>query len=103
MKKSNMGQNETFKLKLTKFELTHIRDLMRISLPPDGKTTVSQALATLEKRSTIESFLWRKLAKVCQEANIEIDGSADFVVAPSSIPPMGVFQLANEDLKIKGD
>lgn len=86
-----------FTLSLTKFELLHMRDLMGILLPPDGSQTLSQALASSEDRSLVESRLWEKLSKTCVEAGLPVgDAAPDYIVAPVAPPPMGVF-LINQD------
>lgn len=89
----------TFELCLTKFELLHLRDLMGILLPPDGAQTVSQSLAISEDRSLIETMLWDKVCKLCKQAKLPLDLEApDYIVAPTSPPPMGIFQL-NQNLQ----
>lgn len=90
-------KRKTYDLRLTKFELLHLRDLFSVVLPPEGKKTLSQALAELENRSMIESLLWNKISNVCQQAELPVDQDApDYVVAPAAPPPLTVFQLASE-------
>jgi len=90
---------EVFQLELTKFELLHLRDLMGILLPPDGSSTVSQALASTEDRSLIETILWDKVSKLCKVAKLPLESAApDYIIAPISPPPMGVFQI-NQNLQ----
>lgn len=99
MSKPEIKRRKTYQLRLTRFDLLHLRDLMSICLPPEGKQTISGALAALENRQLIESLLWKKIAEACREADLPIDDEApDYVVAPSGVPPMGVFQLASEPL-----
>jgi hypothetical protein len=94
-------RRKTYDLQLTQFELLHLRDLMSICLPPDDRT-VSQALATLEDRSLIESYLWRKLIDICKVAELPIDIEApDYVIAPTGMAPLGVFQLAQEPAQVE--
>lgn len=89
----------TFELSLTKFELLHLRDLMSVLLPPDGGQTLSQSLASVEDRLLIESLLWTKVSNLCKRAKLPLDEEApDYIVAPTSPPPMGVFQI-NQDLQ----
>lgn len=88
-------------LLLTRFELLHLRDLMSVLLPPDGAQTLSQALASVEERSLIESMLWEKISKLCNEAKLPLDAEApDYIIAPVAPPPLGVFQV-NQDLSSK--
>ncbi|MBM3194149.1 MAG: hypothetical protein FJZ60_00110 [Chlamydiae bacterium] len=88
-----------FELQLSRFELLHLRDLMSILLPPNGEQTLSQALAAVEDRNLIESILWEKMSALCSEAGLPLNGEApDYIVAPTSPPPMGVFQI-NQDLQ----
>jgi len=90
-------KRKTTSLQLTVFELTHLRDLFSISLPPTLAQTMSQALAQLEDRSLIEAKLWQKIALACKAADVPMDDdAADFICAASSAPPIGVFKLAQE-------
>lgn len=96
-KQPPIKKRKTFDLRLTKFELVHLRDLFGVVLPPDGKRTLSQSLAEAENRSMIETLLWNKVAELCIAAGIPMDEEApDFIVAPSGPPPISVFQLASE-------
>ena len=98
-KEPEIKKSIIFNLLLTKFELLHLRDLMSIILPPDGLQTVSQALANVEDRLFIESVLWNKLSKLCNEAQLPIGSEApDYIIAPSAQPSLGVFQV-NHDLE----
>lgn len=86
---------KTFTLRLTRLELTHLRDLFSVMLPPDLKATLSQELATSQDRSLIEARLWQKVTATCREAEVPLDDDApDFVVAASSAPAIGVFEIA---------
>lgn len=90
-------KRKTYKLKLTKFELIHIRDLFSLILAQDPQVTASQALATKQERSIVEGKLWRKVVTACQEAKIPLgDDAPDFIVAAQSNPTVGVFELAYE-------
>ena len=96
-KEPEIKQKTTFNVKLTKFELLHLRDLFGTTLAPDMKQTVSQCLATSQDRVLIEAKLWQKLASACSEAGLPMNEDApDFVVAPSGAPPMGVFELSSD-------
>lgn len=97
-KEPPVKRQAAFNLQLTRFELLHLRDLMGILLPPDGSETLSQALASVEERSLIESMLWEKISKLCSEAKLPLDAEApDYIIAPVAPPPLGVFQV-NQDL-----
>lgn len=81
-------------LSLTLQELTHLRDLMSIMLPPEGKVTISAALAQLESRDAVDETLWDKVCDACETAGIDIGESApNLIVAPSDIVPLGVFRF----------
>jgi len=87
----------TFLLKLTKFELVHLRDVLSILSPPDLKQTLSQMLAEGEDRSLVEQKLWGKVTNVCVQAGVPTgDDAPDFVAAPMAPPPIGVFRMAHE-------
>lgn len=88
-------KRKTFQLRLSKFELIHLRDLFSVILATEAKQTVSQALAQSENRSLVESRLWQRLVQALKEADVPLDDEApDFVVAASASPPVGVFRLA---------
>lgn len=90
-------RRKTFTVRLTKFELLHLRDLFAVVLPPDMKETLSQRLAASQDRLLVEARLWQKVARVCHEAELPMDDDApDFVVAASGAPPVSVFELAHE-------
>lgn len=97
MSEPEVKRRKTFTIRLTKFELIHIRDLFSVTLPPEMKDTLSQRLAQSQDRALVESKLWQKLARACLEAELPMDDDApDFVVAASGAPPIGVFELAHE-------
>lgn len=90
-------QCKTFTLRLTKFELLHLRDLFSVMLPPEMKETLSQRLAQSQDRALIEAKLWQKLAQACRQVGLPMDDDApDFVVAASASPPVSIFELAHE-------
>lgn len=93
----SLRKRKTFDLRLTKFELVHLRDLMSIVTPPEVNRTVSQHLAEAENRIMVESMLWKKLTELCDTAEVPTgDDAPDFVVAPTAAPPIGVFRLASD-------
>lgn len=88
---------KTFSLKLSKSELTHLRDLFSVLLPADMKATVSQALAANQGKHLLESKLWNKVVQLCNEAQIPMgDEAPDFIVSISSPPSLNVFELMSE-------
>lgn len=93
----DIKRRKTFTVRLTKFELIHLRDLFSVLLPSEMKETLSQRLAQSQDRALVEAKLWQKLARVCHEADLPMDDDApDFVVAAAAAPPVGVFELAHE-------
>lgn len=96
-KKPEIKKHKTFSLKLNRYELLHLRDLFSIVLPPEGKQTVSSALAALENRTLVEALLWQKLSRSCEKAKLPVGEAApDYVVAPVASPQLGIFQIAHE-------
>jgi hypothetical protein len=90
-------KRKTFDVKFTKFELVHLRDLFSITLPPELKQTISQALAVTEERSMVEARLWQTISAACRAAEVPLDDEApDFICAASGPPPVGIFRLAQE-------
>jgi len=96
-KKKKNKQRKTYTLNLTKLELMHLRDLFSIVLPTEMKDTVSQRLALSQDRTLVEAKLWQTITASCREAKVDLDdGAPDFVIAISSTPAMGVYELAHE-------
>lgn len=90
-------KRKTYDLRLTKYELLHLRDLFGVVLPPDASKTMSQALAELEGRPLVETKLWTKIAALVEVAGLPSgDDAPDFVVAPVSTPQISVFQISSE-------
>jgi len=95
---NNIDAKKTYTIKLTKHELVHLRDLFSVGLPPTVRLTVSQALAMKEGRKIVETVLWKKVVKACQDAQVALDDDApDFVVSASEAPPIDVFLVAAEE------
>lgn len=100
MKKEKIKKRKTYDLRLTRTELSHLRDLFSVVLPPDTKKTMSQHLAELEDRVYVEDKLWAKLSDLLTEADVPHgDEAPDFIVAPIAPPPMGVFPLSVDDVE----
>lgn len=90
-------KRKTYQAKFTKYELLHLRDILSVVLPPDMKTTVSQALAEAENRSHIEHAVWTKISNLCKEAGLPIEDDApDYIIAATNTPPLGVFQVSSD-------
>lgn len=90
-------KRKTFTLRLTRFELLHLRDVFSVLLPPEMKVTISQALGASQERVLVEAKLWQKVATACRDAELPMDEEApDFTVAVSSTPSIGVFELAHD-------
>lgn len=89
-------RKKTYEIRFTKYEILHLRDLMSICLPPEGKQTVSEMLASIENRILVESALWQKISNACENVGLPTgDEAPDYVVAPSGMTPLGVFQMAS--------
>lgn len=90
-------KRKTFELRLTRLELTHMRDLFSISLPSDMSRTVSTSLAEATDRIAIEALLWNKITSLCESASVPIGEDApDYIVAPVGSPTLSVFQVASD-------
>lgn len=87
---------KTFEVSLTRFDLIHLRDLFSVILP-NAEETVSQSLASLEKRNLVEANLWQKIQAACRTAKVQLlDKAPDYVIVTVGQPVMGVFQLATD-------
>lgn len=96
MKKPQVKKRKTYELRLTKYELLHLRDMFSIFLP-SGDKTLSQSLAEVESRPMVESAVWRKVAEACTAAELPLgDEAPDYVIASIGTPALGVFQIASE-------
>lgn len=95
---SSKKKRKTYDLRLTKYELVHMRDMFSIVLPPDLTKTLSQSLCEVEERQSDEASLWKKIVELCLEADIPVGEDApNFVVAPSESPPLSVYQLLKDE------
>lgn len=97
MKEESFKKRKTHQLRLTKYELLHLRDLFGIVLPHNVGKTLSQALAELEDRPIVEAKLWSKISALCEECDVPLgDDAPDYVVAPAGPPPISVFQITSD-------
>lgn len=99
MKSKNVAPDKVkYKLKLTKPQLEHLRDLLGVLLPPETKTTVSEALAASENRQADEIMLWERVKKTCLKAGVTVGEDApDFVVTLESHPTLSVFKMSEDE------
>lgn len=82
---------KTFSIEFTRNELTHLRDLMGIRLPPELEETVSERLAEVKNRPKAEESLWEKITSACKEAKVALGNKApNFIV---SAPLVSVFEI----------
>jgi hypothetical protein len=87
-------------LTLTVNELTHIRDMLSIKLPPHLQQSVSQALAVREGRRLSEASLWQKVTTACESVDVEVgDGAPDFIVGAVTMAEIGVFEVSPEPIE----
>ena len=97
MNTKEVKKRKTYDLRLTKFELLHLRDMFGIVLPPEASKTMSQALAELEGRTLVESLLWKKISEAAEAAGLPVgDDAPDYVVALSGTPSLSVFQVTSD-------
>lgn len=65
-------------------ELTHLRDLFSVMFE-DG-SSISERLSILLKREKLESSLWKKIYKECENLKICLDKDApNFLITPTEI------------------
>lgn len=94
---SKIKKKKVITLTLSKFELIHIRDLMSVILPSDGQKSLSAVLAAAENRHVVETMLWEKVVTACKSCNLPTgDTAPDYIVAPTGMTPLGVFQIASD-------
>lgn len=104
MDEPTVVRSKTFSLRLTRFEVLHLRDLFSVMLPPALNQTLSAALAVAEERPMVEAKLWQKVKAACEEAQLPLDDDApDFVAAAVSTPQIGVFRLAHDPAQQQGE
>lgn len=87
-------EQEQFTLQLNKRQLTHLRDLMSITLPPRYTRRISTDLAHAEKRVAAEDALWKQVFALCEQADIELNADApDFSLDIASAPRLEVVRV----------
>ena len=97
MKDPKIKVRKTHPLRLTKFELLHLRDLFSVTTSPELKLTVSQQLAKMQGHALVEAKLWQKVAEGCNSVGLPMgDDAPDFVIAAQGSLPVAVFELAQE-------
>lgn len=97
MSDPEIKRKKTFNVRLTRYELVHLRDMFGVMLPPEMKETLSQRLAQTQGRPLIESQLWQKLARACEEAELPLgDDAPDFVISTAGVPPISVFEVSHD-------
>lgn len=112
--KPKIVKRDLYKVRFTKFELLHLRDLFSVKLPASLVETVSQKLASSQSRPLVEARLWKKIADACVEAKVLLgDDAPDFVVSVvPHVPDIAVFQVSDapmseddedEDVPEEGD
>lgn len=87
-----------YDLRITKSELIHVRDLLSVKVPNDEDMTISEMIAKSEIREEADIQLWKKIVKLCKEANVAVEDEApDYTIGITSTPKMYVFRVQNED------
>ncbi len=95
-KKKN-NSTKSIVLKLNQDELTHLRDLFGILMPPNYTLTLSESLALLYNNEKLENKLWDQVYNLCKHNNISIDTDAnDFAVMIATPPKLEVQQVKLE-------
>lgn len=77
-------------------ELTFLRDLMSLMLPPDGQVTAAKALAQLTEAEKHEQSLWHKIYDACESSQLPVgDEAPDYLVAQTM--GLSVYQVSKEE------
>lgn len=88
---------ESYQLTLTRAELSHLRDLLSVVLPPDGELTISAVLAEVNG-SQSDAVLWSKIWNLCITAKLPVgDEAPNFAVAPAGPQELSVFHFEQEE------
>lgn len=90
MGKVKIKKQKLYKIKLTKFELIHLRDLFNLTLP-HATSTISQVLAQNENRYRTEAKFWHKIVELCLDANVPLGDEA---------PAYAIKQFATPDFRL---
>lgn len=95
-----MPKEDTYQLTLTRKQLTHLRDLMTVRLPPTYRGTLSADLARLMRRANHEVKLWKSVHALCRKAELATDEDApDFSLWQVGPPQLEVVQLGPDDIE----
>lgn len=97
-KKRPKKEEVTYSLSLTKDELTHVRNIMSVVLPPTGEVRLGESLAeACDMDVDVDTSLWDKVWSLCEEVGIEVGEAApDFVVAHADAT-LKVYQVALQE------
>lgn len=94
-KNSSQTSQETC-LVLTIEELTFLRDLMSLLLPPDGQITAAKVLGQLTESEEQEQSLWHKIYDACENVNLPVGEDApDYLIAQTM--GLSIYQVSKED------
>lgn len=90
-------------LELTIEELSHLRDLMSVLVPPHCESTLSEELAKASKTEAVEEKLWQKVYNYCKESQLSVDSDApDFVISMTQHPELSIYKVDTKPLSGKG-
>jgi len=84
-------------------ELCFLRDLMGTLFAGNlDDDTVSSVLATNTEREEVEEEIWCKVCDACEIVAVPVgETTPDYVIAPTAVPAMSVFELPKENAKQK--
>ena len=94
----SIKREKLFVLKLDLQQLTHLRDLLSITLPPRYVRRISTDLALTEKREEAEDALWKEVYSLCEDAGLALnDAAPDFSLEIAHTPRLEIARLESED------
>ena len=95
-KTSTKKVEEAVQLSITIDELTFLRDLMSVMMPPDGQITAAKVLAQLTESEESEESLWLKIFDLCENSGVPVGENApDYLIAQTM--GLSVYQVAKEE------
>ena len=99
-KKTKKSTNKTsevkYPLELSVGEITLIRDLLSMMLPPDGEYTVASVLSQVTESAEHEKTLWTKIWDACVATGVPVGEDApDYLVAQTM--SLGVYQVSKQE------